>query len=93
MTERPELQRGDRVLVREQGIQPWTGTVNAVKPSKVSGWWVDVDRDDVGVWSICLKTTDLEVVSQAAPRPRPPFSSDKENAPGPGGLHQEEGVR
>lgn len=57
MTEPPKLERGDRVRVEEQGITPWFGIVNAVKPSSVSGWWVDVDRDDVGIWSICLNTT------------------------------------
>lgn len=58
--ERPELERGDRVTVYEPGITPWKGTVNSVKPSKESGWWVDVDRDGVGVWSICLKGTRVE---------------------------------
>jgi len=59
MSERPKLERGDRVQVIEQGITPWTGTVNAVKPSKVSGWWVDVDRDGVGIMSICLAGTKV----------------------------------
>ncbi len=60
MPERPQLERGDRVQVFEEGIQPWSGTVNSVKPSKESGWWVDVDRDDVGIYSICLQGTKVE---------------------------------
>jgi hypothetical protein len=60
LQERPELQRGDRVVVTEQGIEPWSGTVQAVKPSSVSGWWADVDRDGVGTWSICLAGTRVE---------------------------------
>jgi len=51
---RPELQRGDRVTVHEQGIATWAGTVQSVKPSSVSGWWVDVERDADATWSICL---------------------------------------
>jgi hypothetical protein len=54
--EAPELARDDRVRVTEENIEPWLGTVNSIKLSKVSGWWIDVDRDDVGVWSICLAT-------------------------------------
>lgn len=60
MPERPELQRGERVVVTEEGIAPWRGIVNAIKPSKESGWWVDVDRDGVGIWSICLQATKVE---------------------------------
>jgi hypothetical protein len=60
LPERPALERGDQVRVLEVGITPWVGTVNAVKPSSESGWWVDVYRDGVGVWSICLQTTTLE---------------------------------
>lgn len=62
MPPRPELERGDRVEVQEEGIQPWSGTVNSVKPSKESGWWVDVDRDGEGIWSICMKTTTVLVI-------------------------------
>lgn len=57
--ERPQLKRGDEVTVYEENITPWRGTVNSVKPSKLSGWWVDVDNGE-GVWSICLKTTRVE---------------------------------
>lgn len=60
MTEKPGFERGDRVTVSEEGIQPWSGIVNSVKPSKVSGWWVEVDRDGVGIWAICLATTMVE---------------------------------
>ena len=59
MPPKPDLKRGDRVTVTEEGITPWYGTVNAVKPSKESGWWVDVDRDGEGIWSICLQTTTV----------------------------------
>lgn len=64
MTPKPELEPGDRVRVTEDNIRPWVGTVTGLKPSKVSGWWVDVDRDGVGVWSICLATgTTIERMS------------------------------
>jgi hypothetical protein len=63
MPPKPDFKRGDRVEVFELGIAAWMGTVNAVKPSKESGWWVDVDRDGVGIWSICLQTTRVEVLS------------------------------
>jgi hypothetical protein len=57
---RPALERGDRVTVTEEHIRPWTGTVNSVKPSKESGWWVDVARDDGIIMSICLQGTKVE---------------------------------
>lgn len=43
---RPDLARGDRVVVTEQGIRPWTGDVGAIKHSTVSGWWLEIARDD-----------------------------------------------
>jgi hypothetical protein len=56
MTDRPLLERGDRVRVTEAGIEPWRGIVNAIKFSKVSGWWVEVERAEDGmVLGICLK--------------------------------------
>lgn len=42
----PPCKRRDRVCVREPNIRPWIGHVTAVKWSSVSGWWVDVVRDD-----------------------------------------------
>ena len=66
MTQRPILQRGDRVRVEEAGITPWFGTVNSVKPSKESGWWVDVERDGVGIWSICLATGTQVILMKEA---------------------------
>jgi hypothetical protein len=60
MSDKPELKRGDRVTVYEDGIVPWLGIVNSVKYSKESGWWVDIDREEQGIWSICLKTTRVE---------------------------------
>jgi hypothetical protein len=60
MTDRPELTRGERVTVYEDGIAPWLGIVNSVKYSKASGWWIEVDREGQGIWSICLKTTRVE---------------------------------
>jgi hypothetical protein len=59
LPDRPTLERGDRVQVTEEGITPWFGIVNSVKPSKESGWWVDVEREAVGVWSICLAGTKV----------------------------------
>lgn len=63
---RPEIAKGDRVAVYEQGIDPWLGTVQAVKPSSVSGWWIDVERDADFTWSVCLGTTRVEVMAPAA---------------------------
>jgi hypothetical protein len=60
MTDKPELKRGDRVTVSEDGIVPWLGIVNSVKYSKESGWWIEVDREGQGIWSICLKTTRVQ---------------------------------
>ncbi len=50
--ERPDLEIGSEVLVEEDGLRTWTGTVQAVKPSSVSGWWVDVRRNGDGTWSV-----------------------------------------
>lgn len=64
----PTIARGDAVYVKEQGIAPWTGTVTAVKPSSVSGWWADINRDDrSGTWSIRLDTTEVEKIVSPAP--------------------------
>ena len=52
--------RGDRVEITEEGIRPWPGMVTAVKPSFVSGWWIDVVRDfDNMVWSICVANVSV----------------------------------
>jgi hypothetical protein len=48
---RPDLERGDEVVVEENGIRPWNATVVGVKPSLVSGWWVTL-RDDRGEWAM-----------------------------------------
>jgi hypothetical protein len=44
----------DRVEVREQNIRPWLGVVISVRWSAVSGWWLDVERDDSdrAVWVV-----------------------------------------
>jgi len=51
---RPDLNRGDPVVVDEEGLLSWTGTVGAgPKPSPESGWWVDIVRDDDGItWAV-----------------------------------------
>ncbi len=41
--------RGTRVLVSEQGIRPWTGIVGSRKVSPLTGWWLEVRRDDDGM--------------------------------------------
>ena len=47
------FKRGQRVTVHEEGIRPWSGSVLSVKPSPVSGWWLEVDQDDgTGCWII-----------------------------------------
>lgn len=45
-------QRGDLVTVHEENCQPWQGVVLTVKPSKKSGAWVEVQRDDGTVWAM-----------------------------------------
>lgn len=56
-------QRGDRVEIREKGISPWCGMVAAVKWSSVSGWWLEVQREEDGVtWHVSFALTDVEVV-------------------------------
>lgn len=47
-----EIRRGATVTVTETNIRPWTGVVLAVKPSKKSGLWIEVQRDDGTVWSM-----------------------------------------
>lgn len=50
---RPDINRGDQVLVTEENISPWTGEATAVKPSVKSGWYIEVRRNDDGMtWSI-----------------------------------------
>ncbi len=46
------MRRGDEVTVTETNIRPWTGTVLTVKPSRKSGDWVEVQREDGGVWVV-----------------------------------------
>lgn len=63
MTERPIISRRDRVRVDEQNIRPWFGTVLSVKPSRKSGWWVDVRRDD-GM-CMCVPADRVHVMREA----------------------------
>jgi hypothetical protein len=66
------LARGARVIVRELGIAAWQGTVRAVKPSSVSGWWAEIERDDgSGYWSIMLGSTQVEEIAPEAPELAP----------------------
>ncbi len=60
--DRPNLNRGDRVCVREPGIRSWLATVVTLKPAK--GYWrVEVRRDDSGItWSIPASMVTLEGV-------------------------------
>jgi hypothetical protein len=44
-TEQP-FARGVEVEVTEENIRPWRGVVRAVKWSHLSGWWVEIERDD-----------------------------------------------
>ncbi len=59
--ERPHYERGERVVVTEQGLQPWEADVVALKPSSVSGWWLEVRRDDGGTWALVLSTPGMTV--------------------------------
>jgi hypothetical protein len=55
--------KGDRVEILEAGIRPWQGRVAALKPSFVTGWWVDVVRDDDRMtWTVCATTTDIRLL-------------------------------
>jgi len=58
---RPSLTRGDEVLVEFPGVRPYTGRVDAVKPSLESGWWVDVRRSD--------GMSDVVPASRVRPKP------------------------
>lgn len=44
--------RGQEILVQEPNIRPWRGTVLSMKWSPVSGWWIDVRREDGGWWIV-----------------------------------------
>jgi hypothetical protein len=45
--------RGDIVEVRPERIRPYRGTVTAVKPSQLSGWYVELRRhDDEMTWHV-----------------------------------------
>lgn len=48
---RPDLARGDRVVVEEPNIAAWSGRVGAIKPAP-SGWRVEVDGDAGVTWSV-----------------------------------------
>ena len=60
---RPDLNRGDRVCVREPGIGSWLGTVIAVKYSKASGWYVDVRRAGGATWVVPAELVTKERMS------------------------------
>lgn len=49
---RAPLHRGDVVTVTEENIRPWTGVVLTVKPTPTSGWWIEVQHGDGGVWTL-----------------------------------------
>lgn len=54
--DRQTLERGAVVEVREPGLEPWAGMVLTVKWSSVSGWHVEVRRNDsYMVWSVPLQ--------------------------------------
>lgn len=61
LSQRPRWQRGARVRVHEQGLREWEGTVTTVKPSRVSGWWMDVRRDDGDTYALCLATAGMTI--------------------------------
>lgn len=48
----PRFRRGDDVTVHERAIAPWTGVVQSVKWSSLSGWYADVLRDDGMVYVV-----------------------------------------
>lgn len=46
---------GDIVVVTEENLAPWTGSVIALKFSPKSGWWATIRRaGDELAWSVCL---------------------------------------
>lgn len=51
---RPDLQRGDRVIVAEPGIAEWEGEAIALKPGAVS-WMVEVRDADMIVRSVAAR--------------------------------------
>lgn len=56
----PPCERGDDVIVTEQGITPWRGVASFVKWSAVSGWWVEVRTDD---GTFVIRGADVELAS------------------------------
>lgn len=59
----PAIARRDRVLVTEEHRTPWEGRVLAVKPSSVSGWWVEaVDRHGL---ALSVPAAAVEVLEPA----------------------------
>jgi hypothetical protein len=51
---RPNLARGERVVVAEPGIREWEGEVIGVKPGAVA-WMVEVRNDEHLVWSLAAR--------------------------------------
>ena len=49
---KPELSRGDAVIVREPGRKEWHGEVVSIKPTK-KAWWVEVrENGERVVWIV-----------------------------------------
>lgn len=56
---RPGIGRGDEVAVTEEGIGTWSGTVGSVKGSLVSGWWLEVEREDGITFTVHARRVEL----------------------------------
>lgn len=48
---KPDLSRGDRVTVHEDGLRTWEGVVADVKPGGMYGrrWYVSIVKDEDGM--------------------------------------------
>lgn len=60
---RPQLNRGDRVVVHQAGITDYAGTVSSVKYSgPTQTWWLEVRLDHDGMtWSVPAQSVVKEV--------------------------------
>lgn len=56
-------QRGDVVAVHEPNREPLVGRVLSVKPSSVSGWWLEIATES-GAWCFAAATVEIETLAE-----------------------------
>jgi hypothetical protein len=62
------LARGQLVQVAEVNIRPWRAVVRGQKWSSVSGWWIDVEREDDKLTYSMRAALVQPIVDGAAPQ-------------------------